>query len=791
MRTGAPHEARIKLRHHPHPCYVDISIPPLYKEKIREGVENDLPASKIWSSILQDDPETEITRKQVYREWTKLSQHQWRLVEDDQVLSAIALIERYTKDHTTEIIPIQDLQGTSSVAFGFKEILDAVSESTEEIAVDSTWKTNVLGYELYAVIAERNGEAIPLAFMFTTHDETMEEGSKDLLLHDLLKFTKSRCPNIKFTLSDKDTSEINACRHVLADAKHQLCYWHAIRYLEKQLTENRPLAAYNPRKAHKVFDFIDPTWAPGVTMGWLEDGVHEEDVEEECPAEPLKIRINVSALKAHLVSTSTVKEDESDARIADLEADLKLLEDELNAIKVGEVDEPRVSGPTSIEQAAEKTCRPALFVLKHGNQQTKVYPSPPAMRGLKGLPQFCPAEHRAAISWLFWCHLHRHESIPIDEKGTTQSGEEIWKEATRETYEYCRKNNLAQTWSYLWNRWYTRKQWVLWARASCKAIPRIKTTMIVESTWKALKHLKGLRRQGQSIPLAPWRLSWRATWNAYAKSDCQRSYEKELAELAKKQLTGIERSEAEAEVEAERQPNGRYYTSLEKWVCSCPSYLISRFLLCKHLVRKALEKGIPTPLAFFQNLQRNHYPPFYILPGINTSIESLPSDDEDEEQEVDMVVIGAGHSTVRRAHSRASSRASSEFETSSAYEADEIQELLSGGNDGEGDLNIDDGSSDFHISSKFDELPEPFDDTEDMRQRMFVSQAQIDHINGRWETIMSLAQNPRGLHPKMHKGIKRAWDIIDKMGADIEGELSGRKMPRTYKDSNMTTMFMD
>jgi len=43
------------------------------------------------------------------------------------------------------------------------------------------------------------------------------------------------------------------------------------------LAENKLPAKYDPRNAHRVFDFIDPTWAPGVTAGWLEDGVVESD----------------------------------------------------------------------------------------------------------------------------------------------------------------------------------------------------------------------------------------------------------------------------------------------------------------------------------------------------------------------------------------------------------------------------------------------------------------------------------------------------------------------------------
>lgn len=82
-----------------------------------------------------------------------------------------------------------------------------------------------------------------------------------------------------FTLSDKDTSE---CGAVFDKAKHQLCYWHAIHYLEERLGEDRPSAAYDGRRAKKFRDFIDPTWVPGVTNGPIVKG-EIEFTEENLP----------------------------------------------------------------------------------------------------------------------------------------------------------------------------------------------------------------------------------------------------------------------------------------------------------------------------------------------------------------------------------------------------------------------------------------------------------------------------------------------------------------------------
>jgi len=98
------------------------------------------------------------------------------------------------------------------------------------------------------------------------------------MLEALLSWFSKRCPNIKFTLSDKDPSEIDVFRAWI-HAKHQLCYWHGVRYVEERLAEDKPPAYYDPRKAHLVFGFIDATWAPGVTGGNVEEYFDGWDVE--------------------------------------------------------------------------------------------------------------------------------------------------------------------------------------------------------------------------------------------------------------------------------------------------------------------------------------------------------------------------------------------------------------------------------------------------------------------------------------------------------------------------------
>lgn len=132
-------------------------------------------------------------------------------------------------------------------------------------------KTNALGWEMYALLTEVNGQQMPLAFVLTTSTAAALPHAKEHLLSDVFTWLETRCPNIRFTHSDKDPNEINACRNKVPDAKHQLCLYHCIHYIEERLGQSTPPAAYDGRLAHRVFTFIDPTWGPGVDNGNAEE----------------------------------------------------------------------------------------------------------------------------------------------------------------------------------------------------------------------------------------------------------------------------------------------------------------------------------------------------------------------------------------------------------------------------------------------------------------------------------------------------------------------------------------
>ncbi|KAF5391119.1 hypothetical protein D9757_003048 [Collybiopsis confluens] len=239
MMEGAPEQARVRLIHSVHPGYVCISISAA-EQKIIENMKHHSPSKacylfsidrmtlviitiQIWDHILERNPDTELTEKQIQAKWTRVNKKNW-LLDDNQVKSALLLLQRAEKEKT-EVIPITQRNGASSIAFAFTEIVDSYIQG----------KTNALGYELLAIVGELNGQAIPLAFQLNTLTDTADEGVKELLLRDFIRWLAKRCPNIKFTLSDKDVTEINTFRLEIPHAKHRLCYWHGIRYIEKRL----------------------------------------------------------------------------------------------------------------------------------------------------------------------------------------------------------------------------------------------------------------------------------------------------------------------------------------------------------------------------------------------------------------------------------------------------------------------------------------------------------------------------------------------------------------------------
>ena len=67
--------------------------------------------------------------------------------------------------------------------------------------------------------------------------------------------------------------------------------------------------------------------------------------------------------------------------------------------------------------------------------------------------------------------------------------------------------------------------------------------------------------------------------------------------------------------------NEKYRPNAHKWVCTCPSFSTSRFLICKHLVQAV--HGVPP--HFFLEVKRNRTTPFWAHKSLTPLEDHLPS----------------------------------------------------------------------------------------------------------------------------------------------------------------------
>jgi hypothetical protein len=210
---------------------------------------------------------------------------------------------------------------------------------------------------------------------------------------------------------------------------------------------------------------------------------------------------------------------------------------------------------------------------------------------------FCPKEYHDHIINLVKKHLHRHPLIPA-ESGQYLTKEEIYRNAVEEMYNFCKESNLPWLWAYMWKEWYAKEHWILWARSASNSISILKTTMFVEGHWKVIKRDFLYKFFRPRLDLVTYILVTRVVPHQKRK----------LQQI----LNGRERADWRKTFKAEwksliQKPVNNHYTmDLEHWVCACPYFLTSRFMICKHLIHA---KGSMDP-QFFLTVRRNRTCPF-------------------------------------------------------------------------------------------------------------------------------------------------------------------------------------
>lgn len=119
-------------------------------------------------------------------------------------------------------------------------------------------------WELYVLLGEAYGSGLPLGYLLIQSNGNGAPGAKTKFVREFLAHMKKNwklCPII--TLSDKDWTEINALLEEFPDAKHQLCFWHALRAIKTRLaTLRRMPAPYDVDAAQAAYHWIDRNFVP-------------------------------------------------------------------------------------------------------------------------------------------------------------------------------------------------------------------------------------------------------------------------------------------------------------------------------------------------------------------------------------------------------------------------------------------------------------------------------------------------------------------------------------------------
>ncbi|TCD59764.1 hypothetical protein EIP91_011523, partial [Steccherinum ochraceum] len=636
----------IRIKHlEPHTAYVAIDLPDRWKEYIRTHAKDQLPGA-IWKHILATEGEGKEVSEihipfrsgAVYYYWNHVCAQEWKCAEDP-LDSAKEWLQKNGAACNVATLDVTEEPGTRVLAFQVTDFMKEWARNTQELAMDSTWNTNSGNFEMFSAVAAADGSGVPLAFLMIQTSKDAAQYAKQRVLTSFLGQLKKLGVDPEFTLTDKDWSEINAMRHTWPHAKHQLCFWHALRALKQRLAKNRDAPAhYNVDEAHREFPFIKKEFLP------VGQRLDENPPQPKPPDKPIpRVRLLVGGrppvftpalppIRIRLPAAINPDDEQSagaspPSENFDLEADQPVEDDPATT---DEVPDDRSDSGThwgdreheidDEDDPVDEWGDPEAILTDDFRRQVDSFaqsadnfdedaPTDQAEKGPrtarhKGDYQFCPAAHRLPIMRLFSKHASLHPLLP-ERHGVARSSAEIRRDAVYEMYQHCSTNHLSEVWAYLWTSWYSAKRWPLWARSAyAESIPTKRTTMMVEALWRNLKRLVLHQYNRPRVDLAvyavvtkalpPYRLTLSQILRPIAGRSKALSHTQEAMKKAWKRLLAV-------------PIKGTYTLDVSRWTCDCGSQKYHAYLLCKHLVQ---EVG-PMDADWWAAVVRYRIPPYY------------------------------------------------------------------------------------------------------------------------------------------------------------------------------------
>jgi hypothetical protein len=261
---------------------------------------------------------------------------------------------------------------------------------------------------------------------------------------------------------------------------------------------------------------------------------------------------------------------------------------------------------------------------------------------------FCPKPHRSGIQRLAMLHFVEHPLFP-NQRYKEASSEDIWRRQVLQMYMFCKQRNLREVWAYLWTTSYQRLMWKLWACASNPGrIPRLRTTMTAENSWKFIKHHVLSFQTRPRIDQAIFVIITIALPHYQARAAVlgQRFNDARVESLNPLQ---IETNKSWKKLLNRSLGTRTYKTDLKTFTCDCGGQSLQAQGLCKHLVQLA---GAPPPL-FFAWVHRRRTQPIYRDQFLKNTSEGDPASisdgDDDLHQDPDSPEELPGKRTHRAA----------------------------------------------------------------------------------------------------------------------------------------------
>jgi len=265
----------------------------------------------------------------------------------------------------------------------------------------------------------------------------------------------------KFVHVDKDMAEIGMVRTVWPTAKIQLCWWHLRKAVRERLAKGKlSTTPYDSQQAKMEFTFIDTAFQPlGIPdPGDFEGGTKDQVIVEQIDR-PNALFIRLPNPSPQCPSSATPTQ-----TITIRQPLMKNL-----------VNHTDMDGAKMDKTMLAADNRLVIRIPANKNQMSTTSNNTPDIDSKR---TFCSLEHRDEIIKMMENHLCAHPLIP-GYSAPSPAGIRDW--AVKQMYKFCEEHDLWEVWAYLWGNWYRRGRWELWARCAATEIPRLKTTMIMES----------------------------------------------------------------------------------------------------------------------------------------------------------------------------------------------------------------------------------------------------------------------------------------------------------------------